>query len=192
MNITDLKKPIEFSATLKGNELKFKSTWGLFSPKQVDEGTRLLLDHMEVRPTDVALDLGCGYGPLGLAVAKLTPQGEVHLVDKDFVAVDYSAQNAKLNGLSNVKCYLSNGFDQIPDGQKFDLIVSNLPAKVSGELFDIIFNDAHAHLNPGGRFYVVTIAGLKDYIKRMCNEHFGNYEKLKQSKTYITAVAIKQ
>jgi len=180
-----------FDATLHGENLTFHSTWGLFSPKAVDEGTRLLAGHLEASKNAAALDLGCGYGPLGLTIAKLAPQGEVHLVDKDFVAVEYAAQNAQANHLTNTKTYLSNGFSHVPAGLTFNLIVSNLPAKISGELLEIFLADAHAHLKPGGRLYVVTISGLKDYIKRHLLATFGNYDKLAQSKTYTAAAAIK-
>lgn len=70
--------------------------------------------------------------------------------------------------------------------------MSNLPAKVGNELLFLILNDAKKHLKKGGKFYVVVIAGLKDYIKRNFKEVFGNYEKLKQGKTYMVAVAVKE
>ncbi len=80
------------------------------SPKGIDEGSRLLLDYLEVRETDDTLDLGCGYGPLGLTLARLAPQGTSVLVDKDFVAIDYSQKNAAINGITNTEIFLSNGF----------------------------------------------------------------------------------
>lgn len=190
--ITQLKQDLVFTARLRSQDLTFHSTWGLFSPKAIDEGTSLLLDHLEVRPTDhTILDLGCGYGPLGLTLAKYAPQATVHLVDKDFIAIEYTAKNAAANGLGNTQAYLSNGFAQVPAGTAFDLIVSNIPAKIGGELLSIFLADAYAHLNPGGRLYIVTISGLKDYMKRHLNDTFGNYNKLKQSKTYTAAVAVK-
>ena len=193
MTSTDqLKQDLIFGATLAGVPLTFHTTWGLFSPKQIDEGTGLLIDQLEIAPTTRALDLGCGYGPLGLTIAKLAPQGSVDLVDKDFIAVDYANKNAQINHLTNATAYLSNGFDQVPPGRTYDVIVSNLPAKIGGELLSIFLHDAHAHLNPGGKLYVVTISGLKDYMKRNLTEVFGNYDKLKQSKTYTAALAVKR
>jgi 16S rRNA (guanine1207-N2)-methyltransferase len=191
MTIPELKLPLRFEAALCGQPMVFESTWGLFSPKTIDEGTRLLLDHIEVSPTDAILDLGCGYGPIGLTLAKLAPQGSVHLVDKDFVAIEFSRRNAELNHLVNAQAYLSNGFAQVPAGQKFDLIVSNVPAKIGSELLAIFLADAYEHLAPGGRLYIVTISGLKEYMKRHLTDVFGNYKKLKQSKTYTAAMAVK-
>ena len=87
---------------------------------------------------------------------------------------------------------MSNGFDQIPPPQRFDLIASNLPAKVGNELLTIFLNEAHNRLEKGGKIYVVTIAGLKNYIKRNFNNVFGNYKKIKQRGTYLISMAEKQ
>jgi 16S rRNA G1207 methylase RsmC len=191
MTTDELKKDIVFDAKLAGHDLTFHSTWGLFSPKQIDEGTALLVSQLEIAKDAQVLDLGCGYGPLGLAIAKMAPAGRVDLVDKDFVAVGYASLNAHVNGIENTEAYLSNGFEQVPADRKFDVIVSNIPAKIGGELLSIFLHDAYERLNPGGKLYVVVISGLKDYMKRNLTEVFGNYKKLKQSKTYTASVAVK-
>jgi 16S rRNA (guanine1207-N2)-methyltransferase len=191
MTIPELKSDIVFQSDLKNQRMIFHSTWGLFSPKAIDEGTQLLLQYMDVKPGAHILDLGCGYGPLGLTLAKLAPDGEVHLIDKDYLAVEFSAKNAQINHLANVKTYLSNGFSNIDSQTKFDVIVSNVPAKIGTELLQIFLHDAYDHLNPGGELYIVTVSGLKDYMKRHLGEVFGNYSKLKQSKTYTAAMATK-
>lgn len=184
----ELKRDIRFADVLAGESLEFVTTWGLFSPRRIDDGTRLLLAHAEVRPADRCLDLGCGYGPIGLTFARKAHQGRCTLVDKDFVAVEYSRRNAELNGLANVDCLLSNGFAQIAE-RRFDVIASNLPAKVGRELLYTYLLDAWDQLNPGGRLYVVTITGLRRFIERGFREVFGNYDKLKQGRDYTVAVA---
>ncbi len=189
-NITDLKKDIYFETRLRDVPFTFYSTWGLFSPEQIDEGTTLLLNEIEVKRNETILDLGCGYGPIGLTMAKLSPGGNVHLVDKDFVAIECAKKNAAVNNISNCKIYLSNGFSHIPKDMRFDTIASNLPAKASKEFYWILFNDAKQYLKPGGKLYVVTISGLKEFIKRNFQETFGNYKKLKQGRTYTVAMAV--
>jgi len=191
-SIEELKRDIEFDAHLNGHAFRFVSTWGLFSPTQIDEGTRLLLEHVEVRSTDVILDIGCGYGVPGIPLAFQAEKGNVHMVDKDFVAVEYAKKNARLNGAENCAVYLSNGLSAVPKDIQFDTVVSNLPAKSGRELFDILLHDANERLKPGGKMYVVTIAGLKDFIKRNFTEVFGNYRKLKQGRAYSVAVAQKK
>jgi 16S rRNA G1207 methylase RsmC len=187
-----LRADIDFSAELGGRVLHLYSTWGLFSPREIDEGTRLLLDHVEVTPGDDCLDLGCGYGPIGLTLAALAPAGRTLMVDKDFIAVDYANRNAARNGLTNAHAQLSNGFAHVDPGLRFDLIASNIPAKVGKELLAILLHDAHARLRPGGRLYVVTINGLRQYMKRNLGEVFGNYDKLKQGPHYTVALAVRE
>lgn len=186
--IASLREDIVFDARLRGRQFRFHSTWGLFSPREVDEGSRLLIDHLELPPEAQCLDLGCGYGPIGLAMAALAPQGRTCLVDKDFVAVEYARKNAALNGLANAEALLSNGFSALV-GRRFDVIASNIPAKVGKELLHLLLHDARSHLRPGGRLYVVTITGLRRFIERNFEEVFGNYEKLKQGRQYTVALA---
>ncbi|MEW8584847.1 MAG: methyltransferase, partial [Candidatus Thiodiazotropha sp.] len=112
------------------------------------------------------------------------------MVDKDFMAVDYSNANAERNQVRNAKAMLSNGFDHIDPALRFDVVASNIPAKVGKEMLSLILHDAKQRLNPGGRLYVVTINGLRQYMKRNLREIFGNYEKLKQGKSYTVALAI--
>jgi 16S rRNA (guanine1207-N2)-methyltransferase len=188
--IKSVRKDIVFDATLRDLPFTFQSTWGVFSPREIDEGSRLLLDYVEVNPTDHCFDLGCGYGPLGLTLARLAPQGETLLVDKDFVAVEYARKNAQRNRVTNATVLLSNGFDQVGE-RRFDLVVSNIPAKVGKEMLYILLYDAYQHLKPGGRIYVVTITGLRRFIARAFDEVFGNYEKVKQGKSYTVALAHK-
>jgi 16S rRNA G1207 methylase RsmC len=173
-------------------ELTLKTTWGLFSPKAIDAGSQMLLDFIDISPQHDCLDLGCGYGILGLTLARWAPEGETLLVDKDFVAVEYSEKNRLLNHIGNAECQLSNGFRHIPKERRFDIIVSNIPAKVGKEMLYIYLFDALEHLKPGGSFYIVTITGLRQFFKRGFQEVFGHYEKIKQGKTYTVARGIRQ
>jgi len=185
-----IREDQQFSADLRGGQFHFRTTWGLFSPKDIDEGTRLLLDYIQVSETDNCMDLGCGYGPIGLTLAHLAPHGQTLMVDKDFVAVDYACKNIDQNHIDNAEAMLSNAFSDI-GARKFDLIASNIPAKVGKEMLAIIIQDAFDHLNPGGRFYVVSINGLRQLFKREFNTVFGNYSKVKQGKNYTISMAEK-
>ncbi|HET6426774.1 MAG TPA: methyltransferase [Phycisphaerae bacterium] len=187
----ELKEDIVFDVRLRGRDYRFHSTWGLFSPRRIDDGTYMLIETLELADDHVSLDLGCGYGAIGVAVAAECPRGQVHMVDKDFVAVEYARKNADARGLTNCQAYLSNAFSHVPD-VKFDNVLSNVPANVGGEMLYIILSGAKAHLAPGGRLVVVTVAGLRQYIKRNFLEVFGNYEKVKQGKTYAVARAVNE
>lgn len=186
-----IRQDLTLHTTQKNHALILQTTWGLFSPRAIDEGSQLLLNHLEIKADDDCLDLGCGYGILGLTMAVWAPQGRTLMVDKDFVAVDYARKNCAMNNITNAESLLSNGFDQIPE-QQFDLIVSNIPAKVGKEMLYIYLFDALKYLKPGGAFYIVTITGLRQFFKRGFQEVFGNYKKIKQGKTYTVARAIKK
>ncbi len=187
--LDQLRKDIEFTDTLCEQKLSFRSTWGIFSPKQIDGGTQLLLKYLKIKSTDDCFDLGCGYGVIGITMAKLAPQGETLMVDKDFMAVEYANKNAELNKAPNAKAMLSNGFQHIDSQQRFDIIASNVPAKVGKEMMTLLLNDAKNHLTPGGEIYLVTINGLRQYMKRNLKEIFGNYKKLKQGPGYTVSYA---
>jgi 16S rRNA G1207 methylase RsmC len=188
LDLERLRQDIVLNDTLLGHPLTFQTTWGLFSPKAIDEGSRLLLEHLEVRPDDRCIDLGCGYGPLGLAIAKAAPQGSCLMVDKDFVAIEYANANAQRNRIDNARAMLSDGLRHIPQ-QTFTLAVSNLPAKTSKEHYYLFFHDIRERLEPGGRFYVVVISGLRQFIARAFEEVFGNHRKVKQGRQYTVACA---
>ena len=76
----------------------------------------------------------------------------------------------------------------VPAEQRFDLVVSNIPAKVGGQLLQYWMTETHRRLQPGGMLWVVTVAGLKDYVKRVFRETFGNHRKVKQSGTHVVAM----
>ena len=187
---TQLKEDIVFEAILRGNRLRFHSTWGLFSPRRIDDGSYLLIEHIDLADGQRTLDLGCGYGAIGLAIAKACPGGAVHMVDTNFVAVDFARKNAELNGLGNCKAYLSNAFGAVGNVM-FDNIVANLPAQVGKELLYTILSDAKDHLKPGGQLVVVTISGLRMFIKRNLKEVIGDYEKVKQGRGHTVMRAVK-
>jgi 16S rRNA G1207 methylase RsmC len=190
-DITRLKQDLIIETNLLGHDLTFKTRWGLFSPRTIDEGTLLFMKHLDVNSTDKCLDLGCGYGPIGLAVAKSCPDGEVHMVDKDFVAIDMANTNAELNNINNTKSYLSDAFANVDKKEYFDQILSNVPAKVGREQLSIILYDAYDTLKPGGKITFVTINGLREFIKNNFKSVFGNYSKLKQGQKYTISQAIK-
>ena len=102
-DISMLKKDIVLDVELLGSKFNLHTRWGVFSPRSIDDGTVLLMKYISADENDVCLDLGCGYGPIGLALARHCSKGQVHMVDKDFVAVELANYNAKNNGITNAK-----------------------------------------------------------------------------------------
>ncbi|MBA5248109.1 MAG: class I SAM-dependent methyltransferase [Gammaproteobacteria bacterium] len=190
-DIPKLKQALTIQTNLLGHDLILKTRWGVFSPRAIDDGTALLMKYLKINATDKCLDLGCGYGPIGLAVAKSCPKGEVQMVDKDFVAVELSNINAKRNHLNNAEAYLSDAFSSVNKDNYFDQVISNVPAKVGREQLSIILYDAYDALKPGGKITFVTINGLRHFVKDNFNSVFGNYKKIKQGQKYTISQATK-
>ena len=188
MNLAKQKRDQVLNVELRESEYVFNTTWGLFSPRGIDSGTYQLLERIEINPGETCLDVGCGYGPIGIVMARLSETGKVTMVDKDFVAGEYARKNAAANGLTNVETMLSNGLHHLPEDARFDVIAANLPSNTGKELLDIITKEAHERLVSGGRFYVVTITGLRDYMKKAFRETFGHYKKLNQGRNHAVAM----
>lgn len=156
------KKRIDY--TLRGQSFEFDVANTLFSTFQVDEGTDLLLRTLEAEQPRRILDLGCGCGVIGITLARRFPEAEVILADKDLLAVRYARHNAELNQTPNVTVIGSVGLEQVPAGE-FDLIVSNIPAKVGDDAIEQEFVlGPLARLRAGGLYWFVVVSGLNHLI----------------------------
>ncbi len=135
-----------------------------FAEGKLDEGTRLLLEALEVHATDVALDLGCGAGYLGIHIARLASRGHVIMVDTSLATVDVVRHMVQQSGLTNVQVLPSDG-TQAVQAQRFDLVVTNPPFHLGGiqttEIAERFIREAAQVLRPRGRFYLVANRFLK-------------------------------
>lgn len=140
----------------------------VFAENKLDEGTRLLLEALEVHPDDQALDLGSGAGFIGEFIAQRAPQGHVTMVDASLAAVAASEQTIahlkRTQGLTNLSVLPSNGTRAVLD-QQFDLVVTNPPFHQGGiqtrEIAERFIREAAGVLKPEGRFYLVANRFLK-------------------------------
>jgi 16S rRNA (guanine1207-N2)-methyltransferase len=143
-----------------GRRLELAVAQDLFSSHEVDVGTRLLLRTLAgLEPGRLALDLGCGYGPIGLGLAAAGAAGTVHLVDRDALAVEYSRENAARNRLDGVEVYGSLGYADLR-ASGFDLVAANIPAKAGAPVIERLLLDARGLLAPGGLVAAVVVAAL--------------------------------
>jgi 16S rRNA (guanine1207-N2)-methyltransferase len=147
--------PKTWTATLRNNELTFTSDSGVFSKDGVDFGTRLLIDMFQFPDSDAPiLDVGCGYGTIGLTLAKENPSRVVVMVDVNERAVHLTRQNAEQNGISNVEIYESDLFENVPRC-RFSAIVTNPPIRAGKQVVHRIFEEASERMFPGGELWVV-------------------------------------
>ncbi len=151
--------------------LQFRTSQELFSSNDIDTGTRFLLRSIVeagYKPRRI-LDLGCGYGPIGLILKKLYPESSVHMVDRDALALEYSRQNAELNGLDGVEIYGSLGCDDV-ERTDFDLIISNIPGKAGEAVITHLLQEARYYLSPGGLAAIVVVAALEATVAKILEE----------------------
>ena len=139
---------------LRGTELIFTTDAGVFSKGGVDFGSKLLIETMEIKPGYRVLDVGCGYGPIGLSAARLANPGVVTMVDVNERAVELARENAKTNNINNVEIIVSDLFEQVR-GLTFDCILTNPPIRAGKETVHRIFELGWEHLVPGGELWVV-------------------------------------
>jgi 16S rRNA (guanine1207-N2)-methyltransferase len=171
------KKRIDY--THQGQSFAFDVAHTLFSSYQIDEGTDLFLRTINVVEPRTILDMGCGCGVIGVVLARRFPQAHVTMIDRDLLAVRYAGHNAKLNGVSNTTVLGSVGLEQVPD-TPFDLIVSNIPAKIGDEAIEQEFLlGPLTRLRPGGDYWFVVVSGLNRLIPHLGVRH---HLKLKQVK----------
>ncbi|HYY79021.1 MAG TPA: methyltransferase [Actinomycetes bacterium] len=157
---------------LAGRLLELEVAQELFSSHEVDAGTRLLLRTLateEHRALRRVLDLGCGYGPVGLGLKALRPDREVHMVDRDALAVEFSRHNAARNGFADVRAYGSLGYGDVR-GAGFDLVACNLPAKAGTPVIERLLLGAGERLRPGGLVAVVVVARLEATVAGMLED----------------------
>ncbi len=132
----------------------------VFSTQRIDEGTQLLLSHLPVGTPTSLLDLGCGYGALGLPVAARYPRLRALLVDRDLLAVAASAHNAKALGLANVEARPSLGYRELRPDERFDWLLCNVPARIGAEAIGAFLEGGRARLHAGGELRMVAIRDL--------------------------------
>lgn len=143
-----------WKAELRGHTLQFVSDAGVFSKGGVDFGSRVLIENMDIPDGAQVLDVGCGYGPIGLTAARLAPRGQVTMVDVNERALELAQENAKRNGTSNVTVCKSDGLDGI-GSSTFDVILTNPPIRAGKEVVHRIFEQSYAHLNDRGALWIV-------------------------------------
>ncbi|OUM95042.1 MAG: 16S rRNA methyltransferase [Thermobacillus sp. ZCTH02-B1] len=143
-----------FEAVLRGRRLTFETDAGVFSRSGVDFGSRLLIETAEIPDGARVLDVGCGYGPIGLAIAASLPNARVTMVDINERAVELARANAGLNGIRNVTVLESDLLEAVR-GQTFDAVLTNPPIRAGKAVVHRIFAEAREVLAPGGALWVV-------------------------------------
>lgn len=176
-------RPAECEFEYRGKRLRFTTDAGVFSRGELDPGTRLLLDALPEEIGGDVLDLGCGWGPIGISVKAARPEARVTLADVNLRALGLSRDNARRNG-AEVECVESDGFSAL-EGRTFDAVITNPPIRAGKQVIYGMFADAAARLNPGGSLYLVIRKqqGAESCV-RYLKTIFASVEKLDRSGGY--------
>ena len=137
----------------RGQKFNFITDNGVFSKKEVDFGSSLLLQTVTLDDGDRVLDVGCGYGVIGLVIAKVKPQSLVDMIDINERAIRLSCKNKTLNKIENVEIFVSNIYQNIV--KKYDVIVSNPPIRAGKKIVHEIASKSFEFLNEDGTFWCV-------------------------------------
>ncbi|SIN90292.1 16S rRNA m(2)G 1207 methyltransferase [Carnobacterium alterfunditum] len=185
-NPNTVSETAAWTYTLRGREFKFVTDAGVFSKKTVDFGSRLLietLDFSEMIPGDI-LDVGCGYGPMGLALAKEDSERKVEMVDINERALGLAKQNASNNRLSNVLIHTSDIYESV-EGKEFAAIVSNPPIRAGKKVVHGVLTGAFDLLKNGGTLTIVIQKKQgAPSAKAKMEETFGNAQVIVKDKGY--------
>ncbi len=168
---------------LLGLSMRFKTDRGVFSKNGIDYGSRVLLENYQPEGAKTLLDVGCGYGTLGLTLAKKFDLS-VTMVDVNSRALDLCRQNAIDNAVSNTEIELSNIYEAV--SEKYDAIISNPPIRAGKEVVHEILTGAFDYLNDGGHLTIVIQKkqGAPSAQRKM-EEVFGNCQLVARDKGYF-------
>lgn len=177
--------PVYWDFQLKGRSFRFKTDRGVFSKKEVDYGSRLLIEAFQLEQNGLVLDVGCGYGPIGISLAKSFPETTVHMVDVNERALGLARENAILNQVDNVKIYESDRLTQVEETQ-FQAILTNPPIRAGKKVVHEIFEQSAGHLADTGELWVVIQKkqGAPSAIEKL-ETLFGQVDVVEKKKGYF-------
>ena len=179
----------ELRVDLLGEKMIFLTDAGVFSKKMVDFGSQLLLKCLEVNQGETVLDVGCGYGPLGLSLAKAYGV-QATMVDINNRALDLARQNAERNKVE-ATIFQSNIYEQVKGN--FEHVISNPPIRAGKQVVHEIIEKSKDFLEAGGDLTIVIQKkqGAPSAKSKM-EEVFGNCEIVKKDKGYYILRSVKE
>lgn len=176
----------EITVNLNGNKTQVLTAGGIFSPEHIDQGTQVLLTHLEAaNPTGTFLDIGCGWGPIALALALQSPKAKIYAIDVNERSLQLTKMNAEKLGISNIIVCKP---EDVPQEIMFDEIWSNPPIRVGKKVLHEILNVWIKKLVQGGTARLVVQKNLgSDSLHKWLMEEFSpefDSTRIDSSKTF--------
>lgn len=159
----------QIAEEIRGERFEFVTNASVFSKDRVDPGSRLLLEIVPDVPVKSILDVGCGYGVMGIVLARRFPDAAVTMLDIDVGAVELARRNAERNGVGErTSVILSDGLRELP-GQRFDLAVIHFPLHIPKPDLERLLSEIHDALRPGACLYGVMLSAyeLRTLLRRV-------------------------
>jgi 16S rRNA G1207 methylase RsmC len=177
---------------LRGKSFEFLTSSGVFSKKRVDLGTRLLVESMVLPDDGYVLDVGCGYGAVGIVAASLNPKLRVVMVDVNERAVWLTRQNMEANKVYNA--VVKRGYLYEPaKGLKFNCILSNPPVSAGIKTVKAIVSEAPEHMKQKATLQMVLKSKIcGERIRNIFKDAFGNFAVHARKSGYRVLIAEKQ
>jgi 16S rRNA (guanine1207-N2)-methyltransferase len=184
---TQPSQNLTVDAVIEGVHLAFETEPALFSPQGIDDGTASLLEHVRFQENDKVLDLGCGYGVIGIYAAKRLNPKQVFLVDNDPAAVKWAIRNAQINGVESIRIQCSEGFRGLNE-KGFTKILCNPPYHADFSVAKHFIEKGFNRLVVGGSMWMVT--KREDWYRNKLKSIFGGV-RVTRHNSYIVFEAIK-
>ncbi|WP_338210308.1 class I SAM-dependent methyltransferase [Lactiplantibacillus paraxiangfangensis] len=176
------------------HDFKFTTDNGVFSKRTVDYGSRTLLAAFDPSqlPAGAILDLGTGYGPIGMALAYQSPERTVDMVDVNELALSLARKNTALNQITNVNIFTSDVYEQVTKTD-YAAIVTNPPVRAGKDVIDAMLTGAVSRLMTGGTLTVVLQKKQgAPSAKKLMQATFGNCQIIKKDKGYYILQSVKE
>ena len=185
------RRPARITVTIRGRPFLFQTDSGVFSREGLDRGTELLLEAIDVGPCESILDLGCGYGVIGIVAAHLSEGGHVILTDVNERAAALARANLVANGTRNAEVRIGDVYAPIDD-LVFDHILCNPPIRAGRVVVDRIISEAPSHLLDGGSLWLVarTRQGA-DTLRLRMTKAFDGADVVKRGSGYKVLRSVK-
>ncbi|MST89201.1 class I SAM-dependent methyltransferase [Sharpea azabuensis] len=178
-----ISEPATITYDFQGKHLTYTTDHGVFSRQRLDYGSRVLMDAIDIGDAKSMLDVGCGYGTMGIALKSVHEDLQVLMTDVNKRAISLAKENIKCNNLEGIDVIESDVYENVHD--RYDLVISNPPIRAGKKVVSAIISGSYDHLNEGGRLVIVIQKKQgAPSAKKLMEEIFGNATVIKKDKGY--------
>lgn len=178
-----ISEPATITYDFQGKHLIYTTDHGVFSRQRLDFGSRVLMDSIDIGNAKSMLDVGCGYGTMGIALKSVHEDLQVLMTDVNKRAISLAKENIKCNNLEGIDVIESDVYENVHD--RYDLVISNPPIRAGKKVVSAIISRSYDHLNEGGRLVIVIQKKQgAPSAKKLMEDIFGNATVINREKGY--------